>query len=96
MFPRNWSHEANLKQGPVMAYAPLISAVGTAFSAISSLTQKQPKAPRDTASAPTVMPTQDSALVMDAKRRALIAQTERGGRNSTILTDSDNETFGGN
>ena len=77
-----------------MAFAPLISAVGTAFSAISSLTQKAPKAPRE--SAPTVMPTQDSALVADAKRRALVAQTERGGRNSTILTDSDNETFGGN
>lgn len=94
MFRRNWSHEANIKQGPVMPYAPLISAAATAFSAIGSLTQKAPKAPRE--SAPTVMPTQDSALVADAKRRALIAQTERGGRNGTILTDSDNETFGGN
>jgi hypothetical protein len=78
----------------LIAAAPLISAGVTAFSAISGLMKKEPKAPRE--SLPGVLPTEDSALVAEAKRRSLQAQVARGGRNSTILTDSDSETFGGN
>lgn len=73
------------------AVLPVISAVGT----VLSMTQgpKEAKAPKEIA--PTVMPTEDSALVAEAKRRTLVAQAARGGRASTVLTDTE-ETFGGN
>lgn len=72
-----------------------VSAVATTLSAIKGLTTKAPKmSSSDVVTTPTAMPTEDSQAVADAKRRALIAQTTRGGRASTVLTDS--ETFGGN
>lgn len=92
---RNWSHEANIKQGPLTAALPAISAGFSILGGLKGLFTKAPKGPSEAnVEKPTVMPTEDSKLVADAKRRALIAQTQRGGRNSTILTD--NETFGGN
>jgi hypothetical protein len=60
-----------------------------------------PKAPKQAAvgqapvpevTTPTVMPTRDDAATLEARRRTLQAQKERGGRASTILSESD--TFG--
>lgn len=85
---------ASQRGGPVMPFLPAISAGVSILSGVKSLFAKAPKgesAPE--VSAPTVMPTEDSALVLDAKRRSLAAQVARGGRDSTILTDSD--FFGG-
>lgn len=77
--------------GPVTPFIPMI--VSTGMSILSSSMNK-PKSERvPEVSKPTVMPTEDSALVLDAKRRSLAAQVARGGRDSTILTDSD--SFGG-
>lgn len=90
---RQWSHEAQIKQGP--AAVPIaVAVVSTVVS--QALAPKAPKAPKVTE--PTVMPTEDSELVREAKRRSLVAQANRGGRASTILSDTDNntETFGGN
>lgn len=76
--------------------ATVLSAVGAA----KSLFTKAPKIPsaisnpNSEESTPTVMPTEDSQAVAEAKRKALIAQVTRGGRASTVLTDT--ETFGGN
>ena len=89
---RNWSHEANIKQEPISSVLTAVGAGVSILGGLKGLFAKEPKAPD--VEKPTVMPTEDSKLVADAKRRALIAQTQRGGRNSTILTD--NETFGGN
>lgn len=80
------------KEGPVTAALPAISAGFSILSGMKGLFAKEPKAPE--VEKPTVMPTEDSKLVAEAKRKALIAQTTRGGRASTVLTD--NETFGGN
>ena len=77
------------------------ASIGTsAVTALSALTADRPKSQASVAptapTAPTVMPVQDSALTMDAKRRSLQAQVARGGRSSTILSDStDSQTFGG-
>lgn len=60
---------------------------------MKQMSQKQPKPPSQ--SLPGVMPTEDSKLVEDARRRSLMAQQSRGGRTSTILSDTDNDTFGG-
>lgn len=76
-----------------LPFVPLISAGVTAFSTIMSMTQKGPKEPK--VSTPSVMPTEDSALVAEAKRRTLVAQAAKGGRMSTIMTDDD-DSFGGN
>ena len=88
---RNWSHEANIKQEPISSVLTAVGAGVSILGGLKGLVAREPKAPD--VEKPTVMPTEDSKLVADAKRRALIAQTQRGGRNSTILTD--NETFGG-
>lgn len=79
----------------VAAALPVISAVGTLLGGVASLTQKAPKAPKVSDTQVTAMPTEDSALVAEARRRTLMAQTSRGGRASTILTESDDK-FGGN
>lgn len=79
----------------VAAALPAISAVGTLLGGIASLTQKGPKAPKVSDTQVSTMPTEDSELVAEARRRTLMAQTSRGGRASTILTESDDK-FGGN
>lgn len=68
------------------------AAVVSTIGAVKGLFAKTPSAPKVEAATP--MPTEDSTAVAEAKRRALIAQTTRGGRASTVLTDT--ETFGGN
>jgi hypothetical protein len=58
----------------------------------------QSSSPQSTLEAPKAMPSQDSALVQDAKRRAVLAASQRGGRSSTFLSNSndrDADTFGG-
>lgn len=82
----------SFRAGPLTAALPAISSAFSVLGAVKGLFSKTPKAPE--VSAPTVMPTQDSAAVLDAKRKALIAQSQKGGRASTVLSDS--ETFGGN
>lgn len=84
------------KEGPVVPFLPAISAGVSILGGVKSLLAGTPKGESASApevSKPTVMPTEDSALVLDAKRRSLAAQVARGGRDSTILTDSD--SFGG-
>ena len=97
MFGHHLAQMSHKKCDPVtLTTAATWASIGTsAVTALSALTAKGPKAPEAPA-APTVMPVQDSALTMDAKRRSLQAQVARGGRSSTILSDStDSQTFGG-
>lgn len=86
--------------GGLVAALPAISAGFSVLSGVQGLFAKGPKAEKAASAAslpvveaPTVMPTQDSALVADAKRRALVSQSQRSGRASTILTSDD--SFGG-
>lgn len=79
--------------GGFTALLPAISAGVSILGGIKTMFSKTPRGPDETA--PTVMPTQDSALVMEAKRRALLNAKEKEGRASTILTDED-DSFGGN
>lgn len=46
---------------------------------------------------PIVMPLADDEAVKAARKRSLLSQSQRGGRNSTILTDtsSGSSTLGG-
>lgn len=53
-----------------------------------------PKPQAATASAPKVMPMADDDAVAAAKRKSMMAQMQRGGRSSTMLT-GDSETLGG-
>lgn len=76
------------------AAIPIATAViGSVLS--SALAPKAPKAPKISDTPVNAMPTEDSDLVQEARRRTLMAQTARGGRASTVLTDTD-EKFGGN
>lgn len=63
----------------------IVKAVGNVFSTI--LGGGAPKPP--TPAAPTVMPTPDDDAMKKAKRQSMAEQMSRGGRQSTILTDSD-------
>lgn len=85
---------AQWKEGPLVAALPAIAAGVSIISGVKTLFTKAPKSEAAPAvSEPTVMPTEDSAMVAEAKRRSLAAQVARGGRDSTVLTDSD--SFGG-
>ena len=46
-------------------------------------------------SKPTVMPTADDAAVMAAKKRAQAQAAQRRGRVSTVLSQENQESFGG-
>ena len=98
MFGRNDSKYK--KEGPITPFIPVISAGLTALTAAKTLFTKTPKmqeaapvAAAPAVSAPTVMPTADSASVLEARRLSLQQQASRGGRASTILTEND--SFGG-
>ena len=43
---------------------------------------------------PKATPMVDEAAVLKAKRKAMTAARERGGRQSTILSDAGSETLG--
>lgn len=75
------------------AAVPFIPLISGGMSILGGIMGKT-KTP--TPSTPSVMPTQDSALTAEAKRRALIQQQQRGGRASTVLSDNSDNTFGGN
>lgn len=96
------------KEGPVAAFAsaamPVISALSGGLSLLNSLKGpkdvKMPSLPTlasrtpDKLETPTAMPVADSDLTAEAKRKAVIAASQRGGRVSTFLSDSDGESFG--
>ena len=44
---------------------------------------------------PTTMPLPDDEKIKAARKRAIAAQMQRGGRSSTILTDGTGGTLGG-
>lgn len=102
MFGHHLGQMSHKKCDPVtLTTAATWASIGTsAVTALSALTSKGPSSSAaalpETPAAPTVMPVKDTALTMDAKRRSLQAQVARGGRSSTILSDSsDSQTFGG-
>lgn len=72
----------------------LISPVGTLLGLAS---KKKDTAAPVAAPGPTVMPLADDAAVKAARKRSLIGQSQRGGRSSTILTDtaSGSDKLGG-
>ena len=53
--------------------------------------------PDATAQGPQVMPLPDDQTILNARKKAIAAQMQRGGRTSTILTDgaSGGNTLGG-
>jgi len=55
--------------------------------------QAAPAAPAPAVEKPTVMPTPDDEAAQKAKKRSIVAQIQRQGRASTILT-GDNEAMG--
>jgi hypothetical protein len=74
----------------------IINAVGKVVSSVLGFSGgKAPAAPAPVVSTPTVMPTADSAAVLAAKRRAQQAATQRQGRVSTVLSQENQDTFGG-
>ncbi len=66
-------------------------------SAVSGGGSSAPAATPATTTGPTVMPLADSQAVLDAKRKATMAQIAREGRSSTMLTtgSSDSSKLGG-
>ncbi len=44
---------------------------------------------------PQVMPLPDDQTILNARKKAIAAQMQRGGRTSTILTDTSGGTLGG-
>jgi glutamine synthetase len=97
------------KEGPVGAFvaaaAPYLAAASSVLSiagGIKSMTAKAPKMPGLAGLAQAgrevevtrAMPTEDAMATQEAKRRQIMASQARGGRQSTFLTDSDNEKFG--
>lgn len=86
------------KEGPIIPFLPAIASGVSIIAGVKGLLAKAPSA-KDApqVSAPTVMPTQDSQSVLDAKRKAAMGNMARGGRASTILSDNSDssQTFGG-
>lgn len=76
-----------------MAAAILPLALGVGGSLLAGALMPKPQAPAATAQAPKVMPLADDQAVADAKRRSMMAQMQRGGRTSTMLS-SDSDTLG--
>jgi hypothetical protein len=74
---------------------PLLGAglLGVGGMAASSLLSPKEKPPVAAPAAPAVMPIADDESVRRARRRSLAMQLNRGGRDSTILSDGD--TLGG-
>lgn len=57
-----------------------------AIGIAKSIFGKKKAAPAPVADAPTVMPLPDDAAIKAAKKRSIIRQMGRSGRDSTILT----------
>jgi len=67
---------------------------GTVGSLAGSLFGKKKSGGSPSSPAP-VMPIADDEAVKRARRRSVASQMQRGGRTSTMLSDSDNSTLGG-
>lgn len=83
---RHASHEERIKQGPLAAAVPIISAV---TSVAGLFMNKQKSAPAPVIEKPAVMPTPDDESAKLAKRRSIAQQIGRSGRESTFLTSGD-------
>jgi hypothetical protein len=74
----------------------IVKTVGTILSPVAGLLgafdSKKAAAPAPTDTTP-VMPLPDDAAIAAAKKRSIASQLQRGGRDSTILTDGS--TLGG-
>lgn len=70
-----------LSAGGLLSGLGAISAIGSMFSG------KKGSAQAPQLSKPTVMPTPDDEAQLAAKRKSLAAQSQRRGRQSTILSD---------
>lgn len=73
--------------GAALASGAASALVGGLFGSQKKGQAADPAAPK--IESPTAMPSPDDQSVQDAKRRSVIAQIQRQGRASTILTDSD-------
>lgn len=78
----------------------VFKAVGKVVSSvlgIGSDKQKSASAPvaAPVVSTPTVMPAQDDAAVLAARKRAAQIARQRQGRASTVLSQENQDTFGG-
>lgn len=77
--------------GGFAAVLPAIQAVGTILGGVSAIGglmgSKKSSAPAPAVSKPTVMPEPDDAATRAARRRSAASQSQRGGRQSTILSD---------
>lgn len=79
------------------AMSPILSAISAGVSilgTLSSMGKKNDSAPPPVTS-PSVMPDPDDARVAQARRRSLMQQQARQGRESTILTDGADAKLGG-
>ena len=99
---------AQWKEEPVTAFAaaaaPVISVLSGGLGILNALKGpkdvKMPSLPTltsrtpDKLETPTAMPVADSDLTAEAKRKAVVAASQRGGRVSTFLSDSGGDSFG--
>ena len=71
----------------------VIKTILTAAATAAVTNAMAPKPP--TLEKPAVMPTPDTAAVEEARRRAALAQSQRGGRMSTLLSPANTDKLGG-
>lgn len=83
-----------LLAAPFTGGASLALTAGLAGAGLASSLLKKKSGSPQAAPAP-VMPIADDEAVKRARRRSVASQMQRGGRTSTMLTDSDNSTLGG-
>lgn len=65
--------------------------LGSAFGIVE---EPEAATPAPTPAPVTPMPEPDDAAVKKARRRSLVAQRQRSGRQSTILSDDTSDTLG--
>lgn len=70
-------------------------ALGTVGSILGVGGKKKAAPAAPAAQGPIVMPLADDDAVMRAKKKVVAAQLARGGRSSTILSDTSGDTLGG-
>lgn len=81
--------------------ATALGGIALGIKGIKSLTGKKKAAADPVVETPApapvepTMPVADDVAVQAAKKRSLIRQIGRGGRSSTILTDTSGSTLGG-
>ena len=78
-----------------MGFSPLaLALIGGGASAVVGSVLNKSKSPSMPAepTPPTIMPIADSVEVATARKKSLLAQTQRGGRASTILSGDSNSS----